>query len=215
MREWLNLWYSFYEDPGFPPFTDPYDLAGVLADLRRDPRLLARAFDPLPHGDEVLGRVRRCVSAEHDHSGIYLVADPIEATDDEIRSLVTNALELGSQCCGLDIPKYTINVVRRVMSRSESYRSAPLVEELGDLYIEYAHDDRGPEGQAMQFLLETLYTLAASFEVQGYCLTPLCPAEVRRIDPYSPQIELWLRGVHPVLRWNDGCHEPWVDAFVR
>ena len=66
----------------------------------------------------------------------------------------------------------------------------------------------------MQFLDETLYTLAASFEVRGYCLTPLCPDRIRRIDPYKPQIELWLRGALAAVRWEDGSHNLWVDVFV-
>ena len=49
--------------------------------------------------------------------------------------------------------------------------SVPLVEALGDLDIGFAYDSRGIESEAMQFLSETLCTLAASFEVQGYCVS--------------------------------------------
>ena len=92
--------------------------------------------------------------------------------------------------------------------------AAPLVEELGDLYIDIAYDSKSPECFAMQFLYETLYTLAASFEVRGYCLTPLCPKEIREIDPYLPQVELWLRSAHAVVRWRKGSSDNWVDIFV-
>ncbi|MGY8771689.1 MAG: hypothetical protein ACKVH8_25000 [Pirellulales bacterium] len=190
-------------------------MAGVLADLRRDPDRLVKAFAPLPCGDSLLTRVELCVDAERLHDGIYLVPEPLEATDDELRELVVDALERGSQCCRIEVPSYPINVLRRARTPSESQRAAPLVEELGDLYIEFAYDSRGRESDAMQFLYETLYTLSASFEVQGYCLTPLCPEEIRRIDPYDPQIKLWLRGAHAVVRWNEGSDNLWVDIFVE
>ncbi len=215
IKEWLELWHSLLNEPSIPPFKEPDDMAGVLADFRRDPECLAKAFKPLPHGEALLNRVKRCIDAESQHNGIYLVPDPLKATDDELKALVIDAIERGSQCCEINVPSYPINVVRRAITPSESVQAAPLVEELGDLYIEFAYDSRGLESEAMQFLSETLYTLAASFEVQGYCLTPLCPDEIRSIDPYAPQIELWLRGAHGVVRWKEDSDDLWVDIYVE
>ena len=214
VREWLDIWYGLLGDPSIPPFNGPDDMAGVLADLRRHPGGLANAFAPLPCGDELLARVKLCIDAEQCHDGMYLVPDALDATDDELRALVADSIERGSQSCGIDTPTYPINIIRRAITTTESQRAAPLVEELGDLYIDFAYDSRGLESKAMQFLDETLYTLAASFEVRGYCLTPLCPDRIRRIDPYKPQIELWLRGALAAVRWEDGSHNLWVDVFV-
>lgn len=215
IREWLDLWYELLEEPSVRRFKTPNDMAGVLADLRRDPDRLARAFAPLPCGDALLTRVKRCIDAEKQHDSLYLIPSPLEATDNELRSLVVDAITRGCQCCGMDVPDYPINIVRRAMTGAESVDAAPLVEELGDLYLECGDPTRERESQAMQFLNETLYTLAASFEVLGYCLTPLCPEEIRRVDPYEPQIQLWLRGAHAVVRWNDDADDYWVDVFVE
>ncbi len=215
VREWLDIWYELLADSSVPLFNEPADMAGVLADLRRYPDRLASAFAPLPCGNELLARVKLCIDAEQHYDGIYLVPDAVDATDDELRALVADAIVRGSQCCGIDAPKYPINIIRRAITTAESKRAAPIVEELGDLYIGFAFDSRGLECEAMQFLRAPLYTLAASFEVQGYCLTPLCPDKIRRIDPYKPQIDLWLRGAHAVVRWSDGSDNLWVDVFVE
>ncbi|WP_417387135.1 hypothetical protein [Gimesia sp.] len=214
IRAWLDLWHELLDDPAIPPFQDPEEMAGVLADFRRDPERLAKAFTPLPLGDELLDRVRLCIETERNHAGIYLVPDAVEATEEELRVLVAEAIERGCQCCGIEVPDYPIHIQRRAMTSEESLASAPLVEELGDLYISLACNARGPESKAMQFLRETLYTLAASFEVQGYCLTPLCPPEIRAIDPYQPQFELWRRRAQAVVRWREGSPDLWVDVFV-
>lgn len=214
VREWLDLWHELLGDDSIPRFNEPDDMAGVLADLRRDPDRLASAFAPLPCGDELLSRVKLCIGAEKDHDGIYLVPDALDTTDDELRKLVADAIQRGSQSCQFDPPAYPINIIRRAMTPSESQKAAPIVEELGDLYTGFAYDSRGLESEAMQFLCEALYTLAASFEVRGYCLTPLCPDRIRRIDPYKPQIDLWLRCAHAVVRWEDGSDDLWVDVFV-
>jgi hypothetical protein len=214
VRKWLDLWHQLLGNLSIPPFTEPDDMAGVLADLRRYPDRLDTAFAPLPCGDKLLSRVKLCIDAEKNHDGIYLVPDALDTTDDELRALVADAIVRGSQSCEIDPTTYPINIIRRAMTPSESSRAAPIVEELGDLYIGFAYDSRGLENEAMQFLRETLYTLAASFEVQGYCLTPLCPDRIRRIDPYKPQLDLWLRGAHAVVRWDDGSDKLWVDVFV-
>ena len=215
VREWLDIWYGLLADSSVPLFNEPADMAGVLADLRRYPDRLANAFAPLPCGNELLARVKVCIDAEQYHDGIYLVPDAVDTTDDELRALVADAIVRGSQCCGIDAPKYPIKIIRRAITTTESKRAAPIVEELGDLYIGFAFDSRGLESEAMHFLREPLYTLATSFEVQGYCLTPLCPDKIRRIDPYKPQIDLWLRGAHAVVRWNDGSDNLRVDVFVE
>lgn len=215
LREWLDLWHGLLSDPAIPPFNDPDDMAGVLADLRHHPDRLANAFAPLPCGDELLSRIKLCIDAEKQHYGIYLVPAALDTTDDELRALVVDAIGRGSKCFGIAPPTYPVNIIRRAMTPSESCRSAPLVEELGDLYIGYAFDSRGRASEAMQFLRETLYTLAASVEVQGYCLTPLCPDQIRKIDPYKPQIDLWFRGAHAVVRWADGSEDLWVDVLVK
>jgi hypothetical protein len=214
VREWLDLWYGLLAEPSIPPFNEPDDMAGVLADLRRYPDRLVDAFAPLPCGDELLDRVKLCIDAAQNHHGMYLVPDALDATDDEVRALVADAIVRGSQSCGIDAPTYPINIIRRAITITESQQAAPIVEELGDLYIAFTYNSRGLESEAMQFLRETLYNLAASFEVQGYCLTPLCPDQVRRIDPYKPQVDLWLRGARPVVRWEDGSDKFWVDVFV-
>ncbi len=214
VREWLDLWHGLLGDPSIPQFNKPDEMAGVLADLRRYPDRLANAFAPLPCGDELLSRVKLCIDAEMHHDGIYLVPDALDTTDDELRALVADSILRGSQSCRIDPPNYPINIIRRAMTPSESRRAAPIVAELGDLFIGFSYDSRGVENDAMQFLRETLYTLAASFEVQGYCLTPLCPDRIRRIDPYKPQIDLWLRGAHAVVRWEVGSDDLWVDVFV-
>lgn len=214
IREWLDLWHKLLDEPSIPPFQDPDEMAGVLSDLRRSPDRLDMAFAPLPRGDELLTRVKLCIDAERNHDGIYLIPQKIEATDDQLRALVTEAIARGYQCCGDVAPVYAINIIRRSITVKEASQSAPLVEGLGDLFIKFAHASNSIECEAMQFLSEPLYTLAASFEVQGYCLTPLCPDEVRRIDPYEPQIALWLRGALAVVRWNDGGEDPWVDVYV-
>lgn len=215
IKEWLDHWYKLLGDQSIPPFSDPYDMAGVLADFRRRPEVLEMAFSPLPCSEELLARVMRCIEAETDCSGIYLVPEPIKASDDELIRLAKDTLERGHRCCDMDVPDYPINVFRRSIEPSESVKAAPLVEELGDLYIGFANDARGQESLAMKFLGETLYTLAGCFEVRGYCLTPLCPGEVREIDPYEPHLELWLRGAHAVVRWKDCSDDYWVDIFVR
>lgn len=215
VRGWLDLWHGLLHQPSIPPFKEPDDMAGVLADFRRDPDRMAKAFAPLPRGDELLTRVQLCIDAEQNHDGLYLVPDPLDATDDELRALVNDALVRGSKSCGIDVPPYPINILRRPLSTAEFSQMAPLIEELGDLYNKFAYDLRGDESDAMQFLNETLYTLAASFEVRGYCLTPLCPVKIRRIDPYEPQIKLWRRGAHAVVRWGKGSEPYWVDVFVR
>ena len=214
IREWLDLWHKLLDDPSLPPFEDPDEMAGVLADLRRSPDRLAKAFAPLPQGNQLLTRVKLCVDAERNHDGIYLIPQKLEATDEQLRALVTEAITRGHQCCGDVAPEYAINIIRRSITVKEASQSAPLVEGLGDLFIQLAHASDSIECEAMQFLSEPLYTLAASFEVQGYCLTPLCPDEIRRIDPYEPQIALWLRGALAVVRWNDDSNDPWVDVFV-
>lgn len=215
IREWLNLWHKLLNDPSIPPFGDPEEMAGVLADLRRSPDRLAEALAPLPQGTELLTRAKRCIDAEQNHEGIYLIPRTIEATDDQLRDLVTDAISRGCQCCGTQVPAYPINIFRRSITVKEASQSAPLVEELGDLFIKFAYASDSLECQAMQFLSEALYTLAASFEVKGYCLTPLCPDEIRRIDPYEPQLELWLRGAQAVVRWSDDSKDLWVDVFVE
>ena len=214
VREWLALWHRLLDEPDLPPFNEPDDMAGVLADLRRYPDRLASAFAPLPCGDELLARVTRCIDAAKQHDGIYLIPDPVDSTDDELRALVTESIARGCECCEIDPPSYPVHIKRRAITREESQQAAPLVEELGDLYIGFAFDGRGPESEAMHFLREALYTLAASFEVQGYCLTPLCPDEIRRLDPYQPQLELWLRGAQAVVRWDDNSDNYWIDVFV-
>lgn len=214
IREWLDLWHKLLGDPSIPPFEDPEEMAGVLADLRRSSDRLAQAFAPLPQGSEILARVKRCIDAEQNHDGIYLIPQTIEATDDQLRNMVTDAITRGCQCCGVEAPAYPINIFRRSITIQEASQSAPLVEELGDFFIKFAYASESLECHAMQFLGEALYTLAASFEVKGYCLTPLCPEEIRQIDPYEPQIALWLRGAQAVVRWSDGGEDPWVDVFV-
>ncbi len=213
-REWLDTWHALLSDPSVPAFQDPEDMAGVLADLRRTPDRLAQAFAPLPCGNEVLSRIMRCIDAEQNHDGAYLVPKKIEATDDELRALVIDAIARGHQCCGVVAPTYAINVLRRSITSAESCQSAPLVEALGDLFIKLASASDSLECEAMSFLREALFTLAGSFEVEGYCLTPLCPNEIRCIDPYEPQLELWLRGALAVVRWSVDSKEPWVDVFV-
>jgi len=215
VREWLDLWHGLLGDPAIPPFNEPDDLAGVLADLRHYPDRLAKAFAPLPCGNELLSRVKFCIDAEKHDDGIYLVPGALDTTDDELRALVADAILRGSQSGGIVPPTYPINITRRAMTPCESGRAAPIAEELGDLYIEFAYDSRGLKSEAMQFLSETLYTLAASAEVRGYCLTPLCPDHIRRIDPYKPQIDLWLRRAQAVVRWDDGSDNLWVDVFVE
>ena len=64
----------------------------------------------------------------------------------------------------------------------------------------------------MHMLREALWTLAASFEVQNWCVTPLCPEEVRDLDPYAPQVELWLRGVSAGVKWNDDG-DTWIESL--
>lgn len=131
----------------------------------------------------------------------------------ELQALTREALERGCACCGLDVPDYRIEIERRSLPREAMASSAPLVEELGDLFIGEAHDRNGPESVAMQFLSEALYTLAASFEVQGYVLTQLCSDRVREIDPYAPQVELWRRGVKAVVQWDDQG-DTWVGVYA-
>ncbi len=213
IQDWLDLWHRLLDQPTIPLFKSPDDMAGVLADLRRHPDRLAEAFAPLPCGDEVLARVKFCIESERHHEGMYLVPDVLQATDDELRALVNDALARGCQSCGIEVPAYPINIIRRAMTNEEIRWSGPILEELGDLYIKFAYDSRGLKSEAMQFLKEALYTLAASFEVKGYCLTPLCPDEIQRIDPYKPQVELWLRGALAVARWDDS-DRIWIDVFV-
>lgn len=214
IREWLDLWHKLLAEPSIPPFQELEEMAGVLADLRRSPDRLAEAFAPLPRGDELLARLKLCIDAERNHDGIYLIPQKIEATDEQLGELVAEAIARGYQCCGDVAPEYAINILRRSITVKEASQSAPLVERLGDLFIKFAHASDSIECEAMQFLSEPLYTLAASFEVQGYCLTPLCPDEIRRIDPYEPQIALWLRGALAVVRWSDDSKDPWIDVFV-
>ena len=215
ITKWLELWHKLLDDPSIPPFEDPYDMAGVLADFRCNPEILSQAFKPLPAGEEILKRVKRSMETESEAKGIYLVPDKLISSDEELIKLTKDAIVRGHKCCGIEIPNYPINIIRRERTKYESMHSAPLVEELGDLYIDYSYDSRGIENEAMQFLSEALYTLAASFEVRDYCLTPLCPNEVRNIDPYEPQIKLWIRGAQAVVRWNDDSDDPWIDIFVE
>ncbi len=216
ISEWLDLWHKLLDDPSIPPFKEPDDMAGVLADFRHNREVLTKAFNPLPSGEELLRRIKRCMEAESQAQGIYLVPDTLKCTsDEELLILTKDAIARGHECCGIEVPNYQINVIHRNITTEESMNSAPLVEELGDLYIDYSYDSRGIESEAMQFLNEALYTLAASFEVRGYCLTPLCPKEVRSIDPYEPQIELWLRGAQAVVRWNEDSDDLWVNIFVE
>ncbi len=214
-REWLDLWHELLDDPNIPPFQGPEDMVGVLADLRRSPERLAKAFALLPRGNELLTRVKQCVDAESNHEGAYLIPQTIAATDEQLCELVVDAIASGYRCCGVVAPEYTINILRRSMTNEETCQSAPLVEGLGDLFIQLEYASDSLECEAMQFLSEALYTLAASFEVQGYCLTPLCPDEIRRIDPYEPQLALWLRGAQALVRWNDDGGDTWVDVFVQ
>jgi hypothetical protein len=214
IRLWLDIWHQLLADPSIPPFQDPEDMVGVLADLRRNPDRLAKAFAPLPRGQELLTRVLLCVGAEQNHDGVYLIPKTVEATDEQLRALVTEAISRGCRSCGIVAPTYTINILRRSITNEESRQSAPLVEELGDLFNKFAYASNSIESEAMNFLSEALYTLAASFEVQGYCLTPLCPDEIRQIDPYEPQLALWLRGALAVVRWSDDLKDFWVDVFV-
>jgi hypothetical protein len=206
-REWLDIWHQLLADPSIPPFQDPEDMVGILADLRRNPDRLAKAFAPLPRGQELLARVLRCVGAEQTHDGVYLIQKTVDATDEQLRALVIEAISRGCRSCGIVAPAYTINILRRSITNEESRQSAPLVEELGDLFHKFEYASNSVESQAMNFLSEALYTLAASFEVQGYCLTPLCPDEIRQIDPYEPQLALWLRGALAVVRWSDDLKE--------
>ncbi|MCM8529144.1 MAG: hypothetical protein NE327_21660 [Lentisphaeraceae bacterium] len=216
INQWLELWHKLLNEPSIPPFENPDDMAGILADFRHNAEILSQAFKPLPSGEELLKRVKRCMDAESKAQGIYLVADSlISASDDELIELTKDALVRGHKCCDLEVPNYQINVIRRDITNEESMKAAPLIEELGDLYNEFSYDSRGIESGTMQFLSEALYTLAASFEVRGYCLTPLCPEEVQVIDPYEPQIELWLRGAHAVVRWKENSDDLWVDIFVE
>lgn len=215
-RKWLNLWHCLLDDPAIPPFKKPDEMAGVLADLRCDRERLAKAFQPLPCGEEILTRLQFCIGAEPDHETFYLVPSPLESTDDELRSLVLDSIHRASQCCGTEPPSYPIHIYRRTMTAEEWQRTSPLSEDLGDLYCGIPHESNGREieNEAMLFLSETLYTLAASFEVQGYCLTPLCPAEIRRIDPYEPQVQLWRRGAHAVIPWKKGDDDCSVEVYV-
>lgn len=210
-RSWLDHWYQLLGDPSLPAFDGPDDMAGVLADLRRDPARLAEAFAPLPQADALLQRVRYCVAAESDHGGVYLVPDPVAATDAELVALTRDALSRGHHALGTPVPEPRIDVHRREMTSEEASTSAPLIEELGDFYIELAYGGTHPENLAMRFLGETLYTLAASFAVRGWVLTPLCPEAVQAHDPWRPMVELWRRGAQVALRWNDD--EEWVDIF--
>lgn len=212
MRPWLDLWHELLGDPTIPRFSEPDDMVGVLADLRRDPQRLKQAFAPLPRGQELLRRVRRCIDAEADHGGVYLVPMSQQTSDAELLGLTREALERGCACCKLDVPDYRIEIQRCELPPEARTSSAPLVEELGDLFIAEKYDRAGVEPAAMQFLSEALYTLAASFEVRGYVLTPLCSERIRTIEPYEPQIELWLKGARAVIRWNDD--ETWVCVYA-
>lgn len=212
MRQWLDHWHHLYDDPDLRSFRDPDDLAGVLADFRRDPDRLARAFAPLPAGPELLRRVRYCIDSESDSRGPYLVPDSRPASDTELTELAREALQRASQVCGNEPPNFRIVIHRREMTAQESQASAPLVEDLGGLYIELAYAGSGPEPTAMQFLNETLYTLAASFAVRGWCTTPLCPPHVQAADPWLPQLELWRRGALAVERWQG--EDSWIAVFV-
>jgi|GEM_PF-6121126 len=213
IRQWLDLWHSLLDDPSIAPFHDPDDMAGVLADLRKRPDKLAAAFKPLPHGEALLARVERCIKGEIQPVGSYLDPKSIAASDEELIALVKDALELGCKCCDIDVPQCSIHIIRRAMTTEESSSCAPLIEELGDQYIAYAHTPRGRDSDAMLFLGEALYTLAASNVVRDYCLTPLCPDEARQIDPYRPQVELWFRRAQAVCRWDSEDRE-WIDVFV-
>ncbi len=213
-RDWLDIWHKLLDDPAIPPFDAPDEMAGVLADLRHDPDRLLQAFAPLPRGDELLARVKICIGAQENQRGVYLIPKAKEATDSELRDLVLDAIARGCQCCRLSVPEYEINIHRRPITNAECCQSAALVEQLGDLYIKLSCDSNSLESEAMSFLRDPLYSLAASPEVQGYCLTPLCPEEIRRVDPYEPQVALWMRGARAVIRWSDDQAGIWVDIFV-
>lgn len=43
VRKWLDIWYGLLAEPSIPPFNEPDDMAGVLADLRRYPDRLFQA----------------------------------------------------------------------------------------------------------------------------------------------------------------------------
>lgn len=204
LAEWLGHWHALLNDPDIPPFREVESLAGVLADLRHDPDRLARASEPFPRGDEVLQRVCRCVEAQKGSDTLYLVPDPLDATDDELRALVADALQRGCACCGIEQPSYRVDIERRPLEPAEANDTAPLVEELGDKYIELTFSASEPTRTAMYFLREGLYALAASFAVQGYCVTPLCPPFVQQLDPYEPQLALWRRRALAVVNWSGG-----------
>lgn len=212
IQNWLNHWHTLLGCDDIEPFTDPDQMAGVLNDLSGDAAILEEAFRPLPRAHELLERIRYCIGDQKQLS-LYLTSKPLQSKDEDLNNLVVEALNLGYECLGSEVPDYKINIIRRQMNNDEMSNSGPLIEELGDEFIEYAHGDRGVESEAMQFLWETLYMLAASYEVSQYCMTPLCPDYVKRIDPMRPLVELWLRSAIPVVRWNDEGEE-WVDVFV-
>lgn len=212
MRRWLDHWHHVLDAPGVPRFEEPNDMAGVLADLRRHPPALDEAFAPLPKGNDILQRIRHCVSSETDHSGMYLIPDAVSLEDDTLRELVLDSLGRGHGVLEEPVPDYRIDILRRAMRRDERATSAPMVEGLGDLLIDVAYAAAEPENVAMQFLWETLYTLAASFAVVGWCSTPLCPDEIRSVDPWRPQMELWRVGARAVVRW-DGDSQ-WIAVYT-
>lgn len=218
MNEWLRLWHRLLDDPSIEPFKEPGDMAGVLADWRHDPERLAKAFEPLPHGDEILSRLKRCIGTEAKEDSAhraYLVPAAMEASDNELRQLVVDALDRGSRCCGIEVPEHPVHIILRRITGEDLRNADYLVEGLDDFVMCSSIVPDSPEDEAVRFLSETLYALASNDVVKWYCLTPVYPEEVREIDPYEPQFELWKRGADAVVRWADDSEDVWVDVFVN
>jgi hypothetical protein len=210
---WLARWTVLAAPPGVV-FRTPDALAGVLNDVRHAPETLALLLSPLPQSADLLDRLAQVLAWERPGwDGAYVEPERVPATDEELVELAQDALDRARHFAEVEA-EGPVRVRRVELGPGDWAWAAPLTEAANDRFIHAESGLPSDRRTAVQLLREPAYRLTADFGVLNWILTPLHAAELRQLDPYRPQVELWRRGARATVTWGERFGEG-ITVFVE
>ena len=190
----------------------PDDAIGFLQSLRPGGEQLPAIFEGVPHGPELLDRLRRVFLISGDprrptggQDAYFIVRHPATISPDEVRrsgeQWLANLIDIDRRLGNGQVVRWTDGgLVVRVLEgrppkhprdRSEQCELLLAVRELPKTAIESLE----PRDDAALGLARAYYFIACDAYLRDYLLWPVYRELVRMHDPLEPYFVLWQHGI--------------------
>ncbi len=195
-------------------FRDKDDLGPFFQEFRPDGQGLEDVFEGVPHGDQILDRLRRVyeVAGQTLNDMYFIVRVPQPATKSDVLFWTTRHLENMQKLAReaedeelfqmLGKPPNVAFMEGPAPPRPKDWPQLPdlecmLIDSIGDFIGRLE-----PRDALGLTLREAFYYIACDFHLLHYLLWPIYAECVMVTDPFAPYFSLWMHGIDIRYRSN-------------